>query len=373
MPSILVNGSVTVPSNFLGIHSGWPIGSATPPTPTLPVTAFRSHDTGGDAPQWRLIEKTAGNYTWTDLDTAMTAWRTAGLQVTYVLYGTPTFYAPTDAGNDPYGYKGGGSYPTRDTDLTAWKAFVNALMTRYNASGGTWRTANPSLGKGITTLQIWNEPSSGSNWWSGTTTQFVDLARAAYLEAKSVDAAITVASPAWVHWRDLDAYMKATGTVYSTAKLADTFDVLAYNIYEACPYGAPRNQMFADCLSDEQGPLPYMAVLRWYGKTANVICTELGLAPYDCPPLQQFLGIPAADRRVYLRRILAAMACVGVKQVFPYSFTNNLCGNLASDTNGVIAAVNDVAAIVGKTIVSADHVCGGALTVTCSDTSTYTF
>src|SRR5436853_263554 len=65
--------------------------------------------------------------------------------------------------------------------MTDWSNFIWALTSRYKYK--------------IRYYELWNEPNA-SNWWSGSTSQMVQMASIAYGIIKKQDPGATVLSPA---------------------------------------------------------------------------------------------------------------------------------------------------------------------------------
>lgn len=368
--SILINGPQVIPADFLGTQSKWPQGGGTKPA-GISLKAHRAHDTG-NAWKWKDIEASAGVYTWTQVDACMTQWHTNGWNVVFNLYGTPTFYTSSVA-TDAYGQAGAAGYPDLDTNLTAWKAFVTALITRYNDPAGTWRLANPTLGKGIQYLETWNEPETSGSYWKGATGQFVDLCKAAYDSAKAVDSTLPIWCSGFLNVDKARQFFGVFGaTLYTTTKYEQTFDHIAYHNYLTCPYGASYSNMYADALFSFSGAGPYLKLAALYKPSASVYCTEMGFASGSDANLNQFLAEPATFRYTFFGRILLGLAAIGVKGVYTYGWAWTFCGDFVNDTSGVVAAYNAVGALAGKTITAATQDCGGPITVTCSDGTTLT-
>ena len=370
MSSILVNGPVTVPADFCSHHTKWP-GTGTKPTGAT-IGNIRLLD-GSTGWMWRHIETSAGVYSWTNLDTMIAAYRTEGWTVSFAFYGTPVFYASAgDQGfNDQYNNTGGAAYPTADTNLAGAIAFVTALITRYNDAGGTWRLANPTLGKGIQTFEVWNEPNFSQNhsgYWWGTAGQLIDLTYSAYASVKAVDPSVTVMSPGFFNDVHAWPWITAKGTINTTKTGADTCDALSFHGYLGMPYGAPYCAWFSDIAWGQYGAYPFVQMASRFKPGADVYCTEYGFDTSAGTASLLSLARETADfRYTLLARVMLTLAAMGVKRFGCYAFENTLCGDWVTDTNGVIAAYNLVGSICGKTIISATAEIKGPLTLRFSD------
>ena len=162
---IVQNASVAVPADFLGIHRSvnvpaWrPNGGAAVPAPTYPHQYVRTLKAEANGQEevcfWRNIERTAGVYTWTDVDAWMTA--TAPRKIIWTVYGTPPFYGqfPTEPSRWP-SWPGAAS-PLTAAGITALRNFVTALLARH--------------GSRIAALEVWNEPTLP---WTSPATTYTD-------------------------------------------------------------------------------------------------------------------------------------------------------------------------------------------------------
>jgi len=170
--NLIPNGNVTKPAEFCSMHVAYPFVGVAPSNLTL--GNVRTLEYGSTVPgvagtRWYNIELTQGVYTWSALDTFITYYRGLGATVSFQIFGTPSWYTSITT-NDSAGHTGGYAYPDLDTNLVATQAFVTALITRYNTSGGAWQIANPTLGKGIKILMPVNEPQFLNATFTGVAT-----------------------------------------------------------------------------------------------------------------------------------------------------------------------------------------------------------
>jgi hypothetical protein len=139
---------VSVPADFIGIHSDYLTGSAYVVNPgwmdkvgLVRTLDYDPNKGGAGQISWAAIEQSAGSYTWTKLD----AWVTenTGKLLVYVLNQCPNFYAKyTTAYNLYPAYTNGSSPPS---DWTKASNFLLAIKARYPDEN--W------------IFEIWNEPS----------------------------------------------------------------------------------------------------------------------------------------------------------------------------------------------------------------------
>ena len=125
--------------------------------------------------QWQQVELTQGHYTWTRLDQVVTAAQAAGAEVTMVVAMTPHFYS-----KDPR------NLPVKR--IPAYKAFVKALMKRYQSFNGS---------RGIDAYEVWNE-SNISTFWTGTVGTMARLTKAMHDVRNKFDKRAKVIGPAMV-------------------------------------------------------------------------------------------------------------------------------------------------------------------------------
>lgn len=141
--------NVRIRHSLFGMHDGTAdIGSLT----SVHEGAIRLWDTGV---QWQSVETAPGVYDWTRLDALVTAAQAHHAEVTMVVAGTPSFYSST-----PWNVPG--------SQVSAYKAFVKALMQRYKSFNGK---------RGISAYQVWNEGNIAT-FWSGTPAGLAKLTQA---------------------------------------------------------------------------------------------------------------------------------------------------------------------------------------------------
>jgi len=129
--------------------------------------------------QWDTIEKTKGKYTWGTLDHLLNDARNWGMQMLALVQRTPAFYRPSGSS---------GAYPPVGSEpLTAYSAFVTALMRRY---------ANPAAPtQRLGAVEVWNEPNTTVAWAGGVNpARYVGVLQKAFTSVKAVNSAVTVVS-----------------------------------------------------------------------------------------------------------------------------------------------------------------------------------
>jgi len=130
--------------------------------------------------QWGDIFPTADSPNWDRLDSLVAEAHANGTEVTLVLGLTPQYAAANPS--DP-------SYPTSMPDLDAWKAYVQAVMSRYSPANWGYR--------GIAAYQVWNE-SNISTFWTGTFDQLAQLVKAVHDVRDATDPGAKIVAPAMV-------------------------------------------------------------------------------------------------------------------------------------------------------------------------------
>ena len=187
---ITAGAAVAVPADFVGLHiNRWPSGDPVSAPPAYGYGTVRSLNydpAGAGGVSWYDVNPARGVYQWTRLDQWVQAHHAAGKRLVYTVYGTPAWASTRPGTPDPYGMPGGDSRPA---DLADLRAFVAALVARYNGDG-TRRLQH---------VEIWNEPDlSGLSYWRDGPEDLAALARAVYQAAKAADPGIVVLGPAWV-------------------------------------------------------------------------------------------------------------------------------------------------------------------------------
>jgi len=156
---------IHVPSAFFGIHDGSGQSYA-----HLDVGSVRLWDAGVS---WKDVETTPGTYSWSRLDSLVSAAQQHGAEVTFVIAMTPSFYAAS---------------PTQPpTDLAHYADYLRALMTHYRDFNGS---------RGIDAYQVWNEGNI-STFWTGTPHQLAELTRIADQVRDEVDPGAVVLAPSF--------------------------------------------------------------------------------------------------------------------------------------------------------------------------------
>jgi hypothetical protein len=367
---------VTIPSDFVGMTAHrWPSGAPLSPTPANNSYGhYRTHDGPGNT-KWAQIETSTGVYNWTGLDSIVTAHRTKGATVLFTLYGTPSFYTSSVV-VDAYGLTGGAYYPNLDTNLTALKAFITTLITRYNTAGGAWSLANPTLGKGIKYIECWNEFTT-TVFWNGTNAQMADICNAIQTAASAIDNTVVILGPSQTIYPINTAFYSTTGPISGKTGL-QAISGTSWHWYNIDLYDSTN--IFTSKLS----PLSIKTQLAAVGINHPLYLTETG-SPYNISgglnSQASWYAASAATRRTRMLKLMMILASVGVKLCswysyddgFQYTFDGVSNFGMASDTTGSYLAISDFNTnIAGKTILSTSINNPGTITLMFSDGTSFT-
>jgi hypothetical protein len=203
------NGTAAVDRQLFGVHS-WGLPSGTTPWPSALLGSYRTWDSGA---VWSGIQTSRGSYNWSRLDQIVNVMSSHHVTILFNFARTPQW-----ASSSPSKTCGGGPGQCMPPySMTDWGNWVRAVVTRYKGR--------------IKYYELWNEPDAW-NWWSGTTSQMVQMAKVAYPIIKSVDPDAIVVSPApqgLNAFKWMDGYFAAGGAAYA--------DVIAFHGYVTHPGG----------------------------------------------------------------------------------------------------------------------------------------
>jgi hypothetical protein len=131
--------------------------------------------------EWWRVERSPGNFDFSDYDAYMADAAAAGVSVLPVLMAPPRFRS-----SRPPESRSRAMYPPRDN--AAFAAFANAAVRRYGATGSFWRTHADVPYLPIHSWQVWNEPNIPNFWRSGPNAKrYVALLRAAATAIHAAD------------------------------------------------------------------------------------------------------------------------------------------------------------------------------------------
>lgn len=361
---------IEVPARFFGLNSqDWPSTAASAPAFTF--GAYANYD--NSRTHWRSLHTASNTINWANLDTVVTAMQARGVtDGTYVLYGCPTFLAQAgQAGTaGPYGGLGEGSFPT---DLTQLTYFCQQFAAR-NAS--TW-------GGFFKRVQLFNEPEGGNfsgtasnaNFYWGSATQYVDMLWTAYSALKAAAPSLVLLTPGTYSMTTFATWLAAAGTANPTRLGRDCFDAVALHPYHATPN--PTYSGRGDFFGLFSGGIGQArTVLAANGRTGlDFYATEYGFdSSGSTGVVAAFLALSADERAKRIKRTFMSAARNGFKHLCMWSYgnANNLCGDLAGDTTGVIPALSEVySAMAGKTVVRGGYYGDGRERLEFSDGTSY--
>ena len=204
-------------SSFFGMHDADPVGAS---WPSEPVGSLRVWDAGV---AWSQIETAPGVYDWTRLDAIVATAKEHKAAPLIVLGQTPTFHSTKPKKVGSYG-AGAASMP----DMAAWRAYVKAVVDRYNGPG--------------VAFQVWNE-ANVEGYWNGTPKQMAQLTAAARAVVDKATPRPLLVAPA-LAVRTLgqrailrDMYAESVAGV----PLADMVDVVSLQLYPEAGLGPDRS------------------------------------------------------------------------------------------------------------------------------------
>lgn len=341
--------AVNVEPRLFGLNTqDWPVRSVTSGGNGSSPPAFNfglMSTYGCNDLHWGRIHTADGTFNWTKLDTFVNTAQSLGKEVCYVMSGCPQWLAQPaqQATNDPWGLPGGGSYPT---DLSKIDQFVSALLARYN-----------SVSKKIQYVQLFNEPQfSGSGYFWGTATQYVDMLYRTKSAILGIDSTMVVISAPAISTPDEITWWNAVGPV-SGKRGIDCFTAVGTHPYYSVPFGRSGRGTFLGLGVGGLSVLRKNLKLAGFVGEPNFYATEYGFSSNNTDGvISSLFALPPADRRRYIQQVFISAAVSNLRTLALFSYGNtfgNCTGDLVTDPNGVIAGINDAyQALVGKTIVA---------------------
>lgn len=186
---------------------------------------------------WPRIERSQGQFDWSETDKLVGSLASRGIHVLPTLYGSPSWV--TSPGHaPPLGSK---------RERNAWKSFLREAVKRYGPGGNYWsvqyRVAH--AGKSalpIRTWQIWNEPNLESHFAPHPSpSRYARLLKLSHSAIKDVDSGATVMFAGMPGYsNDINAW-SFLRRVYGTHGARNAFDIAALH-----PYARNVKQMLGE-------------------------------------------------------------------------------------------------------------------------------
>jgi len=213
----------------------------------LAATALIGAAVWRDSIPWPEVEPQPGQWSWAKADRQLEFAQKHSLVRQVILTQTPR-WALAEPYRSDAGLKRTVTYPGR---ADSWRRYVHAVAERYRGKIPYW--------------EIWNEPDIRS-FFNGTTQEYVQLLKAAYMELKEVDPKNVVLTGGFARAVPRPADAEGRGDLHRDAIAAAQgfFDVHAFH----------RHGMFPDFQRDVDGPVAEIrAQMRgpkpfWFNETA---------------------------------------------------------------------------------------------------------
>jgi hypothetical protein len=409
----MMSTPMVIPSDFPGLHTGNYLftygGIGTPDTTTNPAApsksfaavapsfdfgSMRSHDCIFGF--WRRNNPSQGVYDWVYLDAAVADAKANSRSMWYTLYGTPQWAASTVNGMntwaDAYSFLGGNAPAAQLSYVTD---FISALVTRYNTG------ANAGANRGIKVIEAWNEPdfsnpttyvpgTTNTLFWWGSLQQLLAINKAIYDTAKAIDPGIQISAPGFTSANRAAVYFLNAES--GSGKFAYEFnDIFAFHPYKLYPTPHESMKNLIDSTGDISNSYGQnacgvvMDMLRAKAPNLSYVYSEYGFDDAQLTtntlPSALFLAMSSEYRKARIIRTGLISLLQGVSNIYFYAYTNLMSGamlnNVAdsrtpvnrypADTAGVIAGMQYLRSISGKTIVSGGYWSDGSVQANFSD------
>jgi hypothetical protein len=200
-----------VPRGFFGVNVNGPLDE---PAFDLDAEAATMHANGVRSWRvefsWDLLEPEPGRFDWSRTDRKVLAAARARIDVLGLAVRAPAWANGGDL--DPF-------VPPRDP--RAFGAFMTALVARYGPAGSLWAEHPEVPRRPVRAWEIWNEPNLAIYFRAQPFARpYARLLRAASRAVRRADrrATIVLAGMANFSWRDLDRFLRTSGTSTSTRR-----------------------------------------------------------------------------------------------------------------------------------------------------------
>ncbi len=308
-PTATVGPAVRIPGTITGMHvagvqdGAWPDGN-------VPFRSLRLWDAGT---AWSQVESVKGQYNWTLLDNSVKNAEAHKVKdILLVLGSTPTWNAKRIKPGD-YPVPGAASAPR---NVSAWDAFVRAVVTRYKGR--------------ITSYQVWNEASLAM-FWNGTPEQMADLTKRASDIIHAIDPKATVVAASTTVRLEGAFTRFFTRYLAALAALDWPVDVFAAHMYPASKGTTDERVAYITQVTD--------ALAAANAPDLPIWDTELNYGLAGPGPDNPHLAITGATARDWVVQTAFDSLALGIARTYWYIWTPKpypLLGlQLTNDSGGV--------------------------------------
>lgn len=287
--------SQPVSLNFFGIHFHDPHEKTS--WPTIKIGSWRLWDA---RVSWPHLEPQHNNWQFRQLDSYVSDAKHRGMSLLLPLGLSPTWAASKPHENSAYKQLGWASPPK---DITDWEQYVERVMRRYRGR--------------IQAYEIWNEPNL-TRFYSGSTTQLVEMTCAAMRIRDAIDPGALIVSPAatekekGISW--LRDFLELGG--------GKCIDVIGFHFY----------------LHAHEVPEQLVKYLRMVKEVRE--STGLGHLPIwntesgwyfelkRTRPQVRYHIVPYEETASYVMRAMVIAASEGIERFYWYAWNNGMMGGL---------------------------------------------
>jgi Glycosyl hydrolases family 39 len=299
--SILRAPAVAVPPTLFGMHIHR--FATTTPWPPVHFGSWRLWDAQVGWPQ---LESERNRWTFSTLDNYVDAAEQHGVEIILPLGPTPAWASSRP--EEKSAYRPGNAAPP--ADLEDWREYVRAIGTRYKGR--------------IHEYEIWNEPNL-KEFYSGSISEMLNMARIAYATLKEVDPSVVVCSPSatgtqGMPW--LDMYLQAGGGKYA--------DVIGYHFYVT---PNPPEKMLP-LIQQVQALMQRRGVDKkplWNTETGWAIENHQSVVELSGGTNFNKIVLPTEQASAYLVRAFIVSWAAGVSRFYWYSWDNSSMGLTEKD------------------------------------------
>jgi polysaccharide biosynthesis protein PslG len=192
---------------------------------TLSIQAHAGIQTIRQPFNWSDVERSPGQYDFSNLDAYLVATATAGINVLPFVVSPPAWYSSKPANSTSKA-----QYPPKS--IPAYASFVSTLVKRYGPNGVFWFEYPNLPYRPIRAWQVWNEPNIRNWWGTGVNARaYVKLLRATAKAIRAADPKAEVVSAGLPYSKNLGVpFPKYLNEMYR-AGAKGLFDTLAIHAY----------------------------------------------------------------------------------------------------------------------------------------------